>query len=311
VGLRASTAPAFYRIGQDRAMDIVEDLAALRERAGASSAVCVLARPGDRPLIDQAIAELHMDHEPSVAGPRPPRRPFAHVDGDHAVAVAFLVSAGGEPLPVDLDAAPGHLVVVGDGAALDVVGPAVRAAADGRAAFVEALVALAHRSEDVVEDLADAAERGAAGTAGYRSAPERRVIGRMRTELFTLQALCLAQHRLLAPGGELSEELPRSARPRLRKAAAAYEAAGASAARSYALLGDVLAQQSAVVTERLTLVSTIFLPLTVATGFFGMNFGWMVRHIGTPAAFVALGILLPLVIAAVTLVLIRRLSYAE
>ena len=37
----------------------------------------------------------------------------------------------------------------------------------------------------------------------------------------------------------------------------------------YAMLGDLLTQQSSVVIERLTLVSTIFLPLTLGTGFFG------------------------------------------
>ena len=39
------------------------------------------------------------------------------------------------------------------------------------------------------------------------------------------------------------------------------------------------------VTERLTLVATVFFPLTVLTGFFGMNFGWMVQHIDSFTAF--------------------------
>ena len=40
----------------------------------------------------------------------------------------------------------------------------------------------------------------------------------------------------------------------------------------------------------LTVVATVFLPLTFITGFFGMNFGWMVEEVDTPLAFWLLGI---------------------
>jgi magnesium transporter len=40
----------------------------------------------------------------------------------------------------------------------------------------------------------------------------------------------------------------------------------------------------------LTVVATIFLPLTFITGFFGMNFGWMIKQINTQLAFWLLGI---------------------
>jgi magnesium transporter len=52
---------------------------------------------------------------------------------------------------------------------------------------------------------------------------------------------------------------------------------------------EITAQQNAVV-KQLTLVATVFLPLTFVTGFFGQNFGWMVRHINSDTAFFVLGV---------------------
>ncbi len=64
---------------------------------------------------------------------------------------------------------------------------------------------------------------------------------------------------------------------------------------------DIAAQQNRVV-KQLTLVATVFLPLTVVTGFFGQNFDWLVRHIDSLTAFLVLGVG-GLVVPAIGLVL--------
>jgi magnesium transporter len=60
------------------------------------------------------------------------------------------------------------------------------------------------------------------------------------------------------------------------------------------------------VVERLTVLSTILLPLIVLTGFFGQNFGWLVRHVGSFTAFLLLGLALPVAAAALLVYYLRR-----
>jgi magnesium transporter len=59
-------------------------------------------------------------------------------------------------------------------------------------------------------------------------------------------------------------------------------------------------------TTRLTVLATIALPLIVISGFFGQNFGFLVRHINSAASFLGLGIGLPLVSFAILMLYLRR-----
>jgi magnesium transporter len=67
-----------------------------------------------------------------------------------------------------------------------------------------------------------------------------------------------------------------------------------AAANAMGMLIDLQLNERAYV---VSVVATIFVPLTFITGFFGMNFGWMVDHIDSQIAFVLLALVLPLATA--------------
>ena len=70
----------------------------------------------------------------------------------------------------------------------------------------------------------------------------------------------------------------------------ALQDAGTHAIETYVSM--VTTRQGQVI-NWLTFVSIVFLPLTFITGFFGMNFDWMVNNVTSPAAFWILGVGLP------------------
>ena len=63
------------------------------------------------------------------------------------------------------------------------------------------------------------------------------------------------------------------------------------------------------INKQLTVIATIFLPLTFLVGFFGQNFGWMVRHVGSWEAFLVWGIGLELLAGAAIFLLFKKLGW--
>ena len=169
-------------------------------------------------------------------------------------------------------------------------------------ALADSLRALADRYGSEVEGLEDIAfERP--------TTDQRRRMSELRSELFRMQQIVAPQREMLARGGDVIEHLPGLERDVARHKFRDVHDDLVLTANEIAYLRELLAEAVNVLLNqmagRLTIVATIFLPLTFATGFFGMNFGWLVRHIDSAETFFVFGIggmIVPLIVAAVLLV---------
>ena len=68
---------------------------------------------------------------------------------------------------------------------------------------------------------------------------------------------------------------------------------------------QVSVRQNATI-EQLTILATVFLPLTFVTGFFGQNFGWLINSIGSWEEFFGIGIGTEAVAVIFLLILFKR-----
>ena len=113
-----------------------------------------------------------------------------------------------------------------------------------------------------------------------------------------------AVHPLLAVVGTLEREADPYLRPYLRDVHDHLTLVNEEVSAQRDLLGTILEANMAVISveqtkvsvrqnttmEQLTILATVFLPLTFVTGFFGQNFGWLVSNIDGPVAFLLFGI---------------------
>ena len=126
--------------------------------------------------------------------------------------------------------------------------------------------------------------------------------------VFRLQQIVVPQRDMLGRGGDLLENLPGLERDVARHPFRDVHDDLVVTANQIDYLRELLSEAVNVLINqmagRLTIVATIFLPLTFATGFFGMNFGWLVRHIDSAESFLLLGVagmIIPLIVVAVLL----------
>jgi magnesium transporter len=173
-------------------------------------------------------------------------------------------------------------------------------------ALADSLRALTDRLGDEVQHLED--------VAFVRPTPsDRRRMSQLRSELFRLQQIVVPQREMLARGGDLLEHLPGLERDVARNRFGDVHDDLVVTANQVDYLREQLAEAVNVLLNqmagRLTIVATVFLPLTFATGFFGMNFGWMVRHIDSAWTFFVLGMGSMLVTLLLAAALLARAGY--
>ncbi|MCB0872849.1 MAG: magnesium/cobalt transporter CorA [Thermoleophilia bacterium] len=251
------------------------------------------------------------------------QRPKGEGYGDHALVVAYGASSDDDGL-VEVHSIVGatwlvtlhrddclafprlfHRMAAGQGRRPAVAGGALYRVLDALTdSFFEPLEALNDRVDELQSEIIDAPERGS-----------MQEVMAAKQQLINVRRVVAPQRDLLAQLAAGTIELPGVDDAKRRYYRDVYDhmirlADMVDTLRD--LLTGVLEVYLAMVANRrdqvmkqLTLIATIFMPLTFITGFFGQNFGWMVGHVGSWTAF-ALATVFQLATVAGALMVFKR-----
>jgi len=156
----------------------------------------------------------------------------------------------------------------------------------------------------------------------HPTAADRREIVMMRGRLFRLLQVIVPQRDMLASGADAIERVlgiePGQAHHPFADIRDDLVLAVNLIAYSRELLAEALnvhlqatSNRLNTIATRLTVLAGIFVPLTLITGFFGQNFGWMVDHISSFTAFLILGIGGVVIPGSVIWLWLRRAGYLD
>ena len=153
----------------------------------------------------------------------------------------------------------------------------------------------------VLRDLEAEVTRLEQGAFEHPTQEDRREIVMMRGRLFRLLQVVVPQRDMLETGAEAIERVLSIGHGQAHHPFADIRDDLVLAVNLIAYCRELLAEALNVhlqatsnrlntIATRLTVLASIFVPLTLITGFFGQNFGWMISHIDSFAAFLILGI---------------------
>lgn len=133
------------------------------------------------------------------------------------------------------------------------------------------------------------------------SQDQREELFHLRRRLIELRRIATPQRDILARGGDVLGRLPgleaddardwfRDVYDHLVRISELIDSYRDLLSGALDLYLSTVSNRLNAISKQLTVVATIFLPLTFVTGFFGQNFGTLVRHINTPWAFWGYGV---------------------
>lgn len=262
-----------------------------RERVAKLAEAGVDPEAAERALRFGEVPQLRLFHgharlvfygaEPTPAGSAEPVEVHIYVSPEWVVTVREQPCRALDNLRGELDDSP-------PAAKVDVVARVLGALAGSFAGLMDSV-------DEAVQQLDEAAAQGS------RPAPELRhdLLDR-RNRLIRARRLARRQRDFVERAVAEIQELPgfdpsqhhelRDVASQMIRVADRVDDALDRVATALDLLNSAVANRLNASMERLTVVATIFLPLTVVTSFFGQNFGWMVNQIDSLAAFLVLGV---------------------
>jgi magnesium transporter len=154
------------------------------------------------------------------------------------------------------------------------------------------------------------------------SQDQREELFHLRRKLIELRRIATPQRDILARGGDVLGRLPgleaddardwfRDVYDHLVRISELIDSYRDLLSGALDLYLSTVSNRLNSISKQLTVVATIFLPLTFVTGFFGQNFGTLVRHINTPAAFWGYGVGSMLLSAAALLWFFKRQGFLD
>jgi magnesium transporter len=162
-------------------------------------------------------------------------------------------------------------------------------------ALTDSFFPVVQRIDDKIEAMEDEAMTEAANSDRLA------MVFELKRELADIRRIILPQRDLLASGGDLIQRLPglsgdaahdyfRDVYDHLVRISEQVDGERDALTGVLEVWVSLRSLRMDELTTRLTIVATIFLPLTFLTGFFGQNFGFLVRHITSAGAFWGFGV---------------------